>query len=119
MKRSLLGCLLAFSIPLGCAVEQPKFQATPVSIIEAIARGEGKEALSALESQALEAESNGEWAKAANAYNLASEAARNGGQLQKAITYGNKALAMAEKGRAPGLQAQAMFYLVVADRAVG
>ncbi len=66
MKRALLVSLIAVVLPFTVfAAEQPKFEATMGSVREAIARGEGKEALSALESQASEAESKGEWAKAA------------------------------------------------------
>jgi CHAT domain-containing protein len=119
MKPSLPVFLIAASIIVGCATEQPRFRATGDAFREAIARGEGREALSAVEAQAAEAEGKKDWAQAANAYSLASDTARQGGQLQKAITYGNKALELAERGKAPGLEAQATLYLVRAYRNAG
>jgi CHAT domain-containing protein len=119
MKRSLAVCVIVMGVLTGGAAEPPKYQATPGAVREAITRGEVNEALTALEAEAAREESQGNWAKAANAYNLASDAARNSGQLQKAITYANKAFELAEKGKALGLQAQAVSYLVYAYRAVG
>ena len=118
MKRGRLVFLVAMALLTGGAAEQPKYQANPSSLREAIARGEVNEVLAALEAQALEAEGKGEWREAANAYWLASGAAMRGGQLQRAISYGNKTLELAEKAKALGLQARAAVHLVSAYRAV-
>lgn len=119
MKRTLVVFLLAMFAVAGRAAGQPQYQANLGSVREAIARGEGPAVLAFLETQAAEAERSGEWAKAANAYNLACDAARSIGQLQKAITFGNKSLAAAEKGRLPVQEVSAMLYLVFAHRAAG
>jgi len=117
MNRSRLISLFAvFLLTRGVVGHSAEF--TRSSTRDAIVRGEVKEVLSALEAQASKDESNGEWVKAADAYDLASDAARNGGQLQKAITYGNKAFELAEKGKAPLLQARAIPQIVYAYRAV-
>src|SRR5690348_10196076 len=103
--------LVFFSLPLfavGCSV--PKYQLTAVSYRDAIVRGEVQEALASYEAQAREAEKNAQgslfpqqhWYVAAEAYVRAARAAKETGQLQKAITYGEKALEMAEKSKDPG-----------------
>ena len=119
MKRFLLVFPFVSFVIVGCATEQPRFRATGGAVREAIARGEGLEALSALETQAVEAEKNKDWVKAASAYNFASDAARNSGQLQKAISYGNKGIELAERGKEPVLHASAILYTVYAYRAAG
>jgi len=77
MKISLFGFLLALSSLLASsAAAQPQYEATAPSIIDAIARGEAKEALAAMEAKALEAEKNAAssaspqqyWVEASNAY---------------------------------------------------
>src|SRR6266498_201593 len=104
MKPTVL--LASFALPLlaiGCSV--PKYQVTAASYRDAIVRGEVQAALASYEAQAREAEKNAQrslfpkqyWRDAAEAYGRAARAAQEAGQLQKAITYGEKALEMAEK----------------------
>jgi CHAT domain-containing protein len=112
-------CLVPLFLLNASGAEQPRIEATPGAVREAIAKGQVAEALSALEAHASEAEANKDWPRAANAFNLASDAARNGGQLQKAVTYANKALEMAERAKEPGPQAQAISQLVWAYRSLG
>ena len=117
MKPTVL--LVSFSLPLfaiGCSV--PKYQPTAASYHQAVVRGELKEALASYEAQAREAEKNAQaslfpqqyWRAAAEAYRRAADAAREAGQLQKAITYGEKALEMAEKSKDPGSLFRAIQY---------
>jgi CHAT domain-containing protein len=119
MKRTVL--LAFFSLPLfaiGCSV--PKYQPTPPSYGQVIVRGELKEALVSYEAQAREAEQNAQsslfpqqyWREAVEAYAWAANAARHTGQLQKAITYGEKALEIAEKSKDPGSLFRAIEILV-------
>ena len=104
--------LVSLSLPLfgiGCSI--PKYQPTVGSYRQAILQGQLKEALTSYEAQAQEEEKNAQgslfpqqyWQAAADAYRLAAQAARDAGQLQKAITYGEKALKMAEKSKNPGV----------------
>src|SRR5215470_10763545 len=108
MKPTVL--LVSFSLPLfavGCSV--PKYQLTERTYRQAVVKGELKEALASYEAQAREAEKNAQaslfpqqyWREAVEAYGLAGNAARHTGQLQKAITYGEKALEIAEKSKDP------------------
>src|SRR5215510_15038565 len=110
MKPMVL--LVSFSLSLlaiGCSV--PKYQLTEPAYRQAIVQGELKEALASYEAQAREAEKSAQaslfpqqyWQAAADAYRLAGRVAREAGQLQKAITYGEKALKMAEKSKNPGV----------------
>jgi len=64
----------------------------------------------------LAAEKNQNWQEASVSYRDAANAARLSGQLQKAVAYGTKALEMAEKAGAPGLQAGAIWHLAFAYR---
>src|SRR5215467_9279338 len=125
MKPTVL--LVSFALPLlaiGCSV--PKYQSTFPSYRQAIVRGELKEALVSYESQAREAEKNAQtslfpqqyWREAVEAYGLAGNAARHTGQLQKAITYGEKALEIAEKSKDPQSLFRAIDTLVLAYRQV-
>jgi CHAT domain-containing protein len=125
MKSTVL--LVSFSLPLlslGCSV--PKYQATPAAYRQAVVRGELKEALASYEAQAREAEKNAQgslfpqqhWREAVEAYAWAANTARHTGQLQKAITYGEKALEMAEKSKDPGSLFRAIETLVFAYRGV-
>jgi CHAT domain-containing protein len=111
MRRTVL--LISFSLPLftislGCSV--PKYQPTTGARHLAVVRGELKEALASYETQGREAEKNAQaslfpqqyWRAGVGAYRHAAAAARHAGQLQKAITYGEKALEMAEKSKDPG-----------------
>src|SRR5215813_3138021 len=110
MKPTVL--LVSFSLALfaiGCSV--PKYQLTEPAYRQAVVKGELTEALASYEAQAREAEKNAQaslfpqqyWQAAADAYRLAGRVAREAGQLQKAITYGEKALKMAEKSKNPGV----------------
>src|SRR5262245_17871093 len=115
--------LISFSLPLfgiGCSI--PKYQLTEPAYRQAIVHGELKEALASYEAQAREAENNAQaslfpqqyWQTASGAYRRAAQAARNAGQLQKGITYGEKALEMAEKSKDPGSLFGAIEILVLA-----
>ena len=125
MKPTVL--LVSFSLSLlaiGCSV--PKYQSTVASYRQAIVQGELKEALASYEAQAREAEKNAQaslfpqqyWQAAAEAYSRAANAAREAGQLQKAITYGEKALEMAEKSKNPASLFRAIDTLVSVYRQV-
>src|SRR5215470_12295217 len=125
MKPTVL--LVSFALPLlaiGCSV--PKYQSTFPSYRQAIVRGELKEALASYESQARQAEKNAQtslfpqqyWREAVEAYGLAGNAARHTGQLQKAITYGEKALEIAEKSKDPNSLFRAIDTLVPIYRQV-
>src|SRR5215813_7838118 len=109
---------------LGCSV--PKYQPTPPSYGQAIVQGELKEALASYEAQGREAEKNAQgslfpqqyWREAVEAYAWAAAAAGRTGQLQKAITYGEKALEMAEKSKDPASLFRAIDTLVPIYRQV-
>src|SRR5215467_5588277 len=96
---------LIFLLVSGCTVQQPKFDDTVASRRNAQLRGEIKQALAHYESEAREAEHDAAtskfpqryWGFAVNAYVQAAGAARVAGQLQKAITYGEKALDIAQR----------------------
>ena len=100
---TVLGSL--FLLVSGCAVQQPRFDDTNASIRNAQLRGEIKQALAHYESEARQAEHDAVtslfpqryWGFAVNAYLQAASAARVAGQLQKAITYGEKALDIAQR----------------------
>jgi CHAT domain-containing protein len=64
-----------------------------------------------METKALEAEKKSNWQEASTSYREASRAARISGQLQKALSYGNKAVEMAEKEGSPGLQTRGILQL--------
>ena len=91
--------LAVLFIANGCAVQQQKFEPTGASMRQAIARGEAKEFLVALEVMGSEAEKKGRWAEASMAYTRASAAARETGQLQKAIAHGTAAVEMAQRAK--------------------
>ena len=103
--------LLAFiAVPLlSIACSVPKYQVTAAAYQQAIVRGEVKELLASYEAQALEADESAQaslfpqqyWRAAVDAYRRAADAARSAGQLQKAITYGERALELAEKSKDP------------------
>src|SRR5262245_21212797 len=123
----LIILLVSFSLALfgmGCFV--PKYQPTPPSYGQSIVRGELKEALASYEAQAREAEQNAQgslfpqqyWQEAVEGYAWAANAARRTGQLQKAITYGQKALEMAEKSKNPGSLFRAIEVVVPTYRQV-
>ena len=94
-----------FLLVSGCAVQQPTFDDTNASIRNAQLRGEIKQALAHYESEARQAEHDAAkslfpqryWGFAVNAYLQAASAARVAGQLQKAITYGERALDIAQR----------------------
>src|SRR5215813_12149893 len=120
----LLAFFALLLLAVGCSV--PKYQPTIASYRQAIVRGELKEALAFYEAQAREAEKNAQrslfpqqyWQAATQAYSWAANAAREAGQLQKAITYGEKALEMAEKSKNPGSLFRAIDTLVPIYRQV-
>src|SRR5215831_20647061 len=125
MKPAVL--LASFSLPLlaiGCSA--PKYQTTFASYRQAIVQGEVKEALASYEAQGREAEKNAQgslfpqqyWREAVEAYAWAAAAAGRTGQLQKAITYGEKALEMAEKSKNPASLFRAIEILVPIYRQV-
>ena len=127
MKRSLLFFVILISMLPERVSGQGKYEATPAATSAAIAKGEAREALAAMEAQGLEAERNAasspsprrNWEEAANAYREAARAAQSLGQFQKAISYGGKALEMAEKTKSPALQTGAIYQLQQSYRAVG
>jgi CHAT domain-containing protein len=100
---TMVGAL--FLLVSGCAVQQPRFDDTNASIRNAQLRGEIRQALAHYESEARQAEHDAAtslfpqryWGFAVNAYSQAASAARVAGQLQKAITYGEKALDIAQR----------------------
>ena len=104
----------------------PNIKLRQAAYHQVIVRGELKEALASYEAQAREAEKSAQaslfpqqyWKAAAVTYGLAAYAARPAGQLQKAITYGEKALEMAEKSKDPGSLLLAIDTLVLAYRRV-
>ena len=115
MKAPRVACVLlcglflaALSVSI-CFAQ--KYQPNSNSAREAITNGEAKEFIAAMEVQGEEAEKNGKWSLAAGAYNEATWAASNSGQLQKALSYGGKALELAEKARDQGLQVRAIYLL--------
>src|SRR5215813_13070075 len=105
--RTVVGSL--FLLLSGCAVQQPRFDDTNASIRNAQLRGEIKQALAHYESEAQQAEHDAAtslfpqryWGFAVNAYLQAASAAQVAGQLQKAITYGEKALDIAQRTQVP------------------
>src|SRR5215813_10895003 len=94
-----------FLLFFGCAMQQPRFNGTNASIRNAQLRGEIKQALAHYEAEARQAENDAAtslfpqryWGFAVNAYLQAASAARVAGQLQKTITYGEKALDIAQR----------------------
>lgn len=117
MKGFLFSFLLPLFLLAGYALKEVEAaQPGGGSTREAIARGEVREVLSAMEAKAFEAERNSDWAEASNSYREAANSARLSGQLQKAVAYGTKALEMGEKAGAPGLQAGAIWHLAFAYR---
>jgi len=101
------GALLVF---FGCAVEQQtRAGVTALTTSRAAARGEIKEAVTLYEAQAQQAEKDAAassspqqfWTAALAGYREAARAATSSGQLQKAIAYGEKALDIARRTKAP------------------
>jgi CHAT domain-containing protein len=127
MKGFLLISLVGIFLLPNPAVGQSKYDATGTSTLEAIGRGEAREALSALEAKGIEAEKNAGassspqpyWIEASNAYREASRAAFSLGQLQKAVSHSTKALEIAEKAQSPGLQGSAIYLLQQAYQGIG
>jgi CHAT domain-containing protein/Tfp pilus assembly protein PilF len=98
---------------------QQKFEPTAASRREAIASGQGREYVVAMEAFGSDAETKERWVEAASAYNEASVAAAQMGQLQKAISHATKGVGLAEKAQAPDLQTNAMLLLADAYGRVG
>jgi CHAT domain-containing protein len=123
----LLISLVAIFLFPSWAAGQNKYEPNSASIIEAIGRGEAREALAALEAQGAEAEKNAAsssspqryWEQASSAYREAARAALILGQLQKAVSHGSKALEMAERAKNLALQAGAMYQLQQTYRSIG
>ena len=119
MTKSLLLVFLITIAITASAAEQSPYEADSASIIEAISRGEAREALGALEGKASAAETNAAssptptqyWFEASNAYREAARAALGSGQFQKAIAHATKALEIGEKLKNPGLQAGAIYHI--------
>ena len=109
VNNLLFGLFLALCSGIGCSTTG--YQADPTSALNALARGEAKEFLSAMEARAAEAESKGNWLEAARSYNEATWAAQSSGQLQKANSYASKALGLAESARDIDAQVRAIFFL--------
>ncbi len=117
MARVTASLLLLFA--LSCAIS---------GLEAAAARGgsQTSDRLVTLEAEAREAEKNAAsswfpqqyWEAAYNAYNRAARAAVFSGQLQKAISYGEKALEMAEKTKEPIYQRRAIVGLIAAYKSV-
>ena len=117
VSSSLYSLFLTCLIATGCVAQ--KYQPDSVSAYEAIAKGEAKEVLSALEDEAQEAEKKGNWRLAASAYNEAAWAAQNSGQLQKTLSYAGKAFELAEKGRDQELRVRAILFLALVHGSLG
>ncbi len=88
--NSICMALVTILFASSCAVQQPRFQATPGSSREALARGEIKEFLTAMETEALVAETNAATAWFPQQYLKAAQSA-----------YGYAALAAAGLGGHP------------------
>ncbi len=105
---------------------QLKFEVSYASSRLALLSGEVKEALASFESQAQEAEKNAAassfpqqyWKLASANYREASRTAFFSGQLQKSITYGERALQIAERIKDPIIQLWAIGQLIQAYRPV-
>lgn len=119
--------IILFGLVSDRAAGQSKFDGTAASTIDAIARGEAREALTTLEAKGSEAEKNAAsssspqpyWMEAANAYREAARAAFSLGQLQKAVSHATKALEMGERAKSLGLQAGAIYQIQQAYRGIG
>jgi CHAT domain-containing protein/Tfp pilus assembly protein PilF len=83
----------------------PSFVPTFAALRQAIARGQVKEFVTAMETIGSEAEGKQRWAAASDAYYNASLAAMQSGQLQKAIAYGTKAVELGQRAKSPYRQA--------------
>ena len=125
MKPAVL--LVSFSLPLftiGCSV--PKYQPTTASYQSGYCSGRDSRGFDLLrgssprsrEECASELVSSTVLESCSQAYGVAAGAARGAGQLQKAITYGEKALEMAEKSKNPGSLFRAISTLVLTYRQV-
>lgn len=101
-----IGALLIFA---SCAVEQQWAVPTALTTSRAGVRGEIRETVALYEAQAQQAEKDAAasrspqqfWTAALAGYREAARAARISGQLQKAIAYGEKALEIAQRTKAP------------------
>ena len=115
-------CLSIIFISLfffGPATAQQKFAPTNASRNQAMARGQAREYIAAMEALGAEAESKERWAQASNAYRQASSMAWLSGQLQKVIADATKAVELAQRGGNRVLEASAMISLATAYRDVG
>jgi len=104
VKRLLIRIFLgAISISVDAAAQE-RFEPTVDSRREAISKGQVKEFHAAMEAIGSEAEKKERWSEASSAYGEAAYSAISMGQLQRAITFGNKAVGLAQKAKDPWLQ---------------
>jgi CHAT domain-containing protein len=110
----------------GCAVSQPEFEISGLSVRRAIYAGRTKEALAFYEAAAQEAERSAlsstfpqqQWERASAAYKYASQTARQSGDFQKALVYGEKALETAQRTKEPRYVLNALQELIWAHASV-
>jgi len=118
MTRSLVVFFTIFSL-VGFAAAQQKFEPTADYRREAIATGQVREFLNAMEAMGLVGETNKDWDRASRAYSEASVAAGTIGQLQKSVSHATKAVEMGQRARDPFLQASAILFLASAYQRLG
>ncbi len=120
MKSLTFACLALVILVFTSSCAVPKFQPSYGTSYGALSRGELKETLASYEVQAQEAEKSAAvswfpqfyWGNATIAYVEASRLAQWSGQFQKGITYGEKALQVAEKSKEPVHQINAIHMLI-------
>src|SRR5437870_12886791 len=98
MTRSLVVFFTIFSL-VGFAAAQQKFEPTADYRREAIASGQVREFLNAMEAMGLVGETNKDWDRASRAYSAASAAAGAIGQLEKSVSHATKAVALRQGAR--------------------
>lgn len=118
MKQSLAIFFVVFFIA-DFAAGQQKFEPTVDYRREAIAKGQVREFLNAMEAMAPDAETRQNWDRASRAYSEASVAARTIGQLQKSVSHATKAIEMGQRAKDPQLQASAILFLTSAYQSLG
>src|SRR5262249_22682707 len=120
MDRSAFGFLLVVLLVVsGCAAARQNFETTGASVPYAIAHNRGKEFLAAMEAMGSQAEREARWADASTVYSRATAAAKEMGQLQKAVSYGTKAVDLAQRARDPIVQQLAIGGLASAYNSLG
>jgi CHAT domain-containing protein len=119
MKSKTFVCSLVFLILLlANSAGAQQFDASFAGRRQAIARGQVREFLAAMESLGTEAEKNQRWAEASNAFYEAAAAAQQLGQLQKVIAHGTRAVEFGLKANNPNLQASSMQTVASAYRSL-